>query len=427
MNVHFHTLGCKVNQYETEGMREEFLKRGNTCCEDKPADVIVINSCTVTSESDRKTRQLGRKLKRENPSALILLTGCMVQAFPEKAEKLDFADVVIGNTDNARVADLAEQAVIERKKIFSVNKHELNEAYNTLHIDDFDERTRAYMKIEDGCDRFCSYCIIPYARGHVRSRSIESIKLEAQSLAANGFKEVVLVGINLSAYGSDCGLNLCDAVDAVCSADGIKRVRLGSIEPDHITDEMLIRFKAQEKFCPHFHLSLQSGCDATLKRMNRRYDSEFYMDLVTRIRRIFNDAAVTTDIMVGFPGESEEEFNESLNFVKKVGFSRVHIFCYSKREGTVAAALNNQIPHSKKQERSHLMAQAADVSEQEFLKSYLGSTMPVLFESSEEGFAEGYTANYIRVKVKSDNPHTGEIINVKISEAENDYCIGAFK
>lgn len=422
MNILFHTLGCKVNQYETQAMREGFLKLGHTCFEHQAADVIVINSCTVTAESDRKTRQLVRRLRRENPNAVIVLTGCMVQAFPEDAKKLNEADVIIGNRDVSKVISAVED--YNNNKIFEVTEHEKGALYNTIGISAFNERTRAFMKIQDGCDRFCSYCIIPKARGRVRSRALDDIKAEAKRLAENGYCEIVLVGINLSAYGFGEDFDLCDAVDAVCAVEGIKRVRLGSLEPDHITDQMLNRFKSQKKFCPQFHLSLQSGCDETLKRMNRHYDTAFYEDLVTRIRNIFPSASITTDIMVGFAGETEEEFQKSLQFARKISFARAHIFAYSRRSGTVAAALKSQISNSEKSKRAKLMAQITSHTEHEFLQSQCGNTYPVLFETAENGFAEGYTPNYSRVLVKTDSSLTGQILNVCLKEVKNDYCLG---
>lgn len=422
MNIIFHTLGCKVNQYETQAMREEFIKRGHTCFEDVTADVIIINSCTVTAESDRKTRQLVRRQRRENADAVIVLTGCMVQASPEDAKKLIDADIIIGNRDVSAVISAVED--FKSDKLFTVTAHEKGDLYNTIGISEFNERTRAFMKIEDGCDRFCSYCIIPKARGRVRSRALEDIKNEAVRLAANGYCEIVLVGINLSAYGFGEDFDLCDAVDAVCAVEGIQRVRLGSLEPDHITDEMLSHFKSQEKFCPQFHLSLQSGCDETLKRMNRHYNSAFYEDLVNRIRAIFPTASITTDIMVGFAGETEEEFQKSLQFARKIGFARSHIFAYSRRSGTVAAALKNQVTNAEKSRRAQLMAEVTSKTEQEFLLKQCGKTFPVLFETAENGFAEGYTPNYSRVLVKTDASLTGQILNVRLKEVKDDYCLG---
>lgn len=424
MNIHFHTLGCKVNQYETEVMRESLLNRGHTNFETLPADAVIINSCTVTAESDRKTRQLIRKMRKQNPLAVILLTGCMAQAFPEDTRLIDELDIVVGNRDVLKVIETLQKKNLNKTTLFNVEKHERGDLYNTPGISDFSERTRAFMKIEDGCDRYCSYCIIPTARGHVRSRKTEDIKAEAVRLAQKGFLEVVLVGINLSAYGLGENYNLCDAVEQVCSVEGIKRVRLGSLEPDHITDEMLSRFKSQPKFCPQFHLSLQSGCDETLKRMNRHYDSAFYENLVNRIRNMFPDASITTDIMVGFVGETDEEFSKSIAFAKKIGFARAHIFPYSVRKGTVAANLKPQITNNVKSERAHIMSKVTSCSELDFLNKQCGRVFPVLFESTQNGFSVGYTPNYSRVLVKSTDSLEGKILNIYIEKAESDYCIG---
>ena len=422
MNILFQTLGCKVNQYETEAMREALETLGHTCDKCLPVDTVLINSCSVTAESDRKTRQLVRRMRREYPNAVIVLTGCMVQAFPEEAKNLTEADIIIGNKDVKKVIEAIKS--YDSNRIFSVEKHQNGDAYNTIGLSSFNERTRAFMKIEDGCDRFCTYCIIPFARGRVRSRSVDDIKAEAQRLANNGFCEIVLVGINLTSYGKDENFNICDAVEAVCEVDGIKRVRLGSLEPDHITDEMLARFKAQPKFCPQFHLSLQSGCDTTLKRMNRHYDTAFYEDLVNRIRNIFDNAAITTDIMVGFAGETQDEFNQNLEFAKKIGFARAHIFAYSRRSGTVAAGLKSQVNNTEKQKRTHSMAEVTKQTEKEFLNTQIGNVYPVLFETQQNDCAEGYTPNYTRVIVKTDKTLTGEIKDVLIKSTQNDYCIG---
>lgn len=428
MNVAFYTLGCKVNQYETEALRECFAARGHTPVPDTaPFDAVVINSCTVTAESDRKTRQTVRRFRKENPGAVILLTGCMVQAFPEKAKALCEADIVAGNTDPARLTELAERFLRDGERIFEVSAHTRNERFNTPVIETFAERTRAYIKIEDGCDRFCTYCIIPTARGFVRSKPLDRLKKEAESLSLAGFSELVLVGINLSSYGKGEDMNLCDAVDAVCSVDGIRRVRLGSLEPDHISDRMLNRLAAQEKFCPQFHLSLQSGCDETLKRMNRRYDTAFYADLVNRIRTAFPEAAVTTDIMVGFAGETEEEFEKSLAFVREIGFAKAHIFAYSRRSGTVACNLPGQLSAAQKAERSRRMTEAAAAGEQAFYRRLIGKTVLVLFEAAQNGYAEGYTANYCRVRVLSDRPLSGLLAPVTVTEVQGDCCIGVLQ
>lgn len=425
MRIAFYTLGCKVNQYETEAMREAFIGEGHEAAADgEPFDAAVINSCTVTAESDRKTRQLLRRVRRENTTAIIVLTGCMAQAFSKESAALEDADIIAGNTDIEKIVRLVEKFALDGEKIIEVAPHTKKERFNTPSINNFAERTRAYMKIQDGCDRYCSYCIIPTARGAVRSKPIEEIATEAENLSRSGFSEIVLVGINLSSYGREFGLNLCDAVEAICGVEGIKRVRLGSLEPDHISDEMLSRFKNQDKFCPQFHLSLQSGCDRTLKRMNRHYDTAFYTDLAVRIRKMFPDASITTDIMVGFAGETEEEFQESLNYLKSIGFAKSHVFAYSRRKGTVAYGLPDQISRVEKTRRSRLMLAAAAECEAQFLKKQIGSTVPVLFETAADSIAKGYTPNYTPVHVLTDNPHTGEILNVKLISAEKDYCTG---
>lgn len=425
MNIAFYTLGCKVNQYETEVMREAFEKNGHTVVSSSmPFDVIIINSCTVTAESDRKTRQAVHRFKKQQPNSVVVLTGCMAQAFSEDAKSLIDADIVIGNTDVSKIYE--KVCEYNQNRIFEVIPHPRDEHFNTTSIENFAERTRAYMKIQDGCDRFCTYCIIPTARGWLRSKPIDEIKKEAESLAKNGYIEAVLVGINLTSYGKETGgeLNICDAVEAVNEVEDIKRIRLGSLEPDHITDEMLARLKAVPKFCPQFHLSLQSGCDATLRRMNRHYDTAFYRDLVNRIRVSFPDAAITTDIMVGFAGEDENEFKQNIAFAKEIGFAKAHVFAYSRREGTMAYNMPNQVTRAEKSRRSRLMIKATAQTEVEFIKSYIGKTVEVLFEAQENDYAVGYTKNYLYVKVKSDNPHTGELLKVKITDSEKDFAIG---
>ena len=424
MKIAFYTLGCKVNQYETQSLREKFINKGHCVVSDRDDfDCIVINSCTVTAESDRKCRQQLNRFRREHSNAVIVLTGCMVQALGDNAD-FEAADIIAGNTNTGEIVDLAENFFENKKKIKKIPPHTREERFNTPGITEFAERTRAFMKIEDGCERYCTYCIIPYARGFVRSKPLSEIKAEAESLAKNGYKEIVLVGINLSAYGKDESINLCDAVDVVCEVKDIERVRLGSLEPDHISDEMLTRFKKQDKFCPQFHLSLQSGCDATLKRMNRHYDSAFYYDLVERIRKIFPDSAISNDIMVGFPGETNEEFLQSLEFLKKVGFAKTHVFAYSRRKGTVADKMPDQITKAVKSERSHKMIAAANHSENRFLSSLVGKTVSVLFETLENGKNFGYTKNYARVSTESDVFLGGTVRKVKITAVNGDVCEG---
>ncbi len=423
MKVLYITLGCKVNQYETESIRETLQKEGfSTVQKEESPDILILNSCTVTAESDRKARKTIRHYKKLYPDIITLLLGCMPSAFPKKAEETE-ADIIFGNTDHSLIPSLLKEFLKNRKRIIKIEPHETGEEYKTPSICSFSERTRAYMKIEDGCNRFCSYCAIPYARGRVRSRALEDIKKEACALSKAGYKEIVLVGINLSAFGNGTDYNLCDAVELIAKEEGIKRIRLGSLEPDHITDEMLLRLKAVDKFCPQFHLSLQSGANETLKRMNRHYTAEFYKDLTDRIKKIFPDSAITTDIMVGFHGETEEEFNESLNFMKSVGFARCHVFSYSEREGTNALKLKGRVLNSEKQRRAGIMISEAEKSLNEFLKGMLNKTEDLLLESYKDGFFEGYTANYTRVFAKG-NGILGEIVPVKLEKINGDIIEG---
>lgn len=425
MTIAFYTLGCKVNQYETQSLREKFTENGHmVVSHTQKFDCIVINSCTVTAESDRKTRQQLNKFRRENPDAVIILTGCMVQALGEKCGEITGADIIVGNTDIGNIVPLAEDFLLTKKQTVKVHPHQRDELFNTPTISQFAERTRAYMKIEDGCERYCTYCIIPYARGFIRSKPLSVIKAEAENLAKNGYLEIVLVGINLSAYGKGENINLCDAVETVCAVGGIKRVRLGSLEPDHISDEMLSRFQKCEKFCPQFHLSLQSGCDRVLKRMNRHYDTAFYEDLVTRIRAIFPDAAISTDIMVGFPGETEQNFEESVAFLKKIGFAKTHVFAYSRRANTPADRMPEQIPNAVKTDRSRKMISAATDCERKFLSSLIGKTESVLFENHDQDYSYGYTKNYARVRVECDPSLDGKIKQVTIISSQDEICDG---
>lgn len=425
MKIAFYTLGCKVNQYETQSIAECFVKRGHVLVSaDEIPDVFIINSCTVTAESDRKTRQMIRKYRASFPSAVLVLCGCMPQAFPADADALSEADIVVGNTEPERIPELVDLFLSDGERRVEINPHRQKEKFNTPPVSVFEGRTRAFMKIEDGCDRFCTYCIIPTARGFIRSKGIQEIKTEAENLAKNGYKEIVLVGINLSSFGKDTGETLDGAVSAVCDVEGIERVRLGSLEPDLMSDELLESLAREKKFCPQFHLSLQSGCDKTLKRMNRRYDSAFYYDLVTRIRKIFKNASITTDIMVGFAGETEEEFSESIEFVKKVGFALSHVFAYSRRAGTVAAGLPNQITNAEKFLRSRKMIEETKKSQSEFYLSQVGKTAKVLFETVEGGEYLGYTENYTPVKLKSDKNLCGKTVTVKIIFNNEEFCVG---
>jgi len=426
MRVAFHTLGCKVNQYETQAMRRILEKAGyettEFSAEDAACDALVINSCTVTGESDRKLRQLLRRFRRLlPPDAALVLTGCMPQAYPEQAASSE-ADIVLGNATRRELLPQLEAYFACRQRIVSVPPH--TATYESLEIDAFQGRTRAFIKIQDGCNRFCSYCIIPYARGRVRSRAPEDIRAELERLVKNGYKEVVLVGINLTAYGQDCGLTIADAVDAACAVEGLERVRLGSLEPDFITDETIARLKVQPKLCPQFHLALQSGCDATLKRMNRHYTTAEYADLCRRLREHFPHCALTTDVMVGFPGETEEEFEDSCRFVESIGFSRVHVFAYSRRPGTVADRLPGQASNAKKSERSKKMIALCRDAAHSYAIDYVGKTVEVLLETPyPDGTVDGHTDTYLTVLTKTDKC-SGSVIHVHIKDCKGDVLYG---
>ncbi len=423
MKAAFYTLGCKVNQYESQAMAQSLESRGFIITDHSDdADVYIINSCTVTAESDRKTRQAVRRFKKLHPDSIVVLTGCMPQAFPEISGKLDEADIVIGNKSNRFLFDYINQFVNNRGRIVAVDEHKTGDAFTGDCISSFRERTRASVKIEDGCNRFCSYCIIPYARGRVRSKPIEELKNEIASLEKNGFSEIVLVGINLSAYGMGYDYNIVDAVRLAASFEGIKRVRLGSLEPDHITDEIISGLANIPEFCPQFHISLQSGCDNTLKRMNRHYNSAEYFELCQKLRNAFEDTTITTDIMVGFPGETEEDFVDSLEFAKKVGFEKVHVFPYSVRPGTPAAKMTYQVEKSEKERRASIMSKTCDEIRNDFLHEQIGKILEVLIEEYHDGFAQGYTANYTPVKIACENIHG--IVKAEIIGVDGDFCLG---
>lgn len=426
MVVAFHTSGCKVNQYETQAMRRQLELAGYETVEFIPeethADVLVINSCTVTGESDRKLRQFLRRCRRDLPEAVIVLCGCMSQAYPETAFALPEVDIVLGNAVRSDLLPKLEEYFISKQRICCVPEH--SSTYEPLEINTFQGRTRAFVKIQDGCNRFCSYCIIPYARGRVRSRRPEDITAELTRLAANGYKEIVLVGINLTAYGQDCNLTIADAVDAACAVDGIERVRLGSLEPDFITDEIIARLKAQPKLCPQFHLALQSGCDATLKRMNRHYTTEEYADLCVRLRHFFPDCAITTDVMVGFPGETEEEFENTCRFVETINFAQAHVFAYSRRAGTRADRFLDQIDNAEKRRRSKQMQTICNKSASSYAANYIGKTVSVLLETPyPDGVMDGHTDTYLTVMVKT-NQSEGTLLPVKITSCKGSILYG---
>lgn len=423
MKVSAITLGCKVNQYETQAMLALMERAGFSLC-DGPADVVVINSCTVTAQSDHKVRQALHRARRENPDAVLVLTGCMPQAFPDRAAALENADIVLGNANRASLPEHVRSYLSTHQRIVDIQPH--GGAFEPMQVTDFHEHTRAFVKIEDGCNRFCSYCIIPYARGRVRSKPLEDLKAELAALGAHGYREAVLTGINLSAYGQELGLSLCDAVEAACAVPGIARVRLGSLEPELLGEAVVQRLARQEKLCPQFHLALQSGCDATLQRMNRHYDTAEYRAIAAHLRAFFPNAALTTDLMAGFPGETEAEFSQSLAFVEEMDFAKVHVFAYSRRPGTRAAAFPGQVPNAVKTHRSAAVIAAAARTRRAFLEAQLGRTEEVLFEQQKQpGVWVGYTRNYTPVSCASGEPLAGRLLQVRLAGLAGDGCQGA--
>lgn len=424
MKAAFYTLGCKVNQTETEYMAELLSKAGfEIVPPNENADFYIVNSCTVTATADQKTRQNVRRFKRRHPNSAVILTGCMPQAFPEQAKELLEADIVLGNKNNGDILSLINAYNASKNRILSIKNHESGDGFGDCSISKFNERVRAFVKIEDGCDRFCSYCIIPMSRGRVRSKSLEDLKKEIDTLAENGIKEIVLVGINLSAYGKGEDFNIVDAVKICADHESIMRVRLGSLEPDHITNEIIEALSKINKFCPQFHISLQSGCNKTLKNMNRHYTAEEYKALCDKLRSTFEDASLTTDVMVGFNEESEENFTESLEFVKLIGFEKVHVFPYSQREGTNASKKGDSVPKQEKERRADIMIEETEKIRKAYFESLIGKTVCVLFENEIfKGYFQGYTRNYIPVRLKFNENIVGKELNVIITETDDEYC-----
>ena len=427
MKVGFLTLGCKVNQYETNGMIQRFKECGYDIVEfEEKADIYVINTCTVTNMSDRKSRQFLRQAKKNNPDSVVVAVCCYVQVSKEELEQIPEIDLTLGTNDKVEIVNHVENFIKEKtKKELAENIiYEANfEDFGTVT---YTEKTRAVIKVQDGCDRFCSYCIIPFARGKIRSRKPENVIDEIKEIAKNGIKEVVITGIHVASYGRDfeSDYRLIDLLEEINKIDGIERIRLGSIEPLLITEEFMNRFIKLEKVCHHFHLSLQSGSTDTLKRMNRRYTAEEFEEIVNRIRKYYQDAILTTDIIVGFPDESEKEFEDTYEYLKRINFYKMHVFKYSPRKGTKAAEMKNQIPGDIKEIRSKRLLELSDENEIRYLDSYIGKEVEVLFEEFDGEFYKGHTANYIMVLAKSDNDLTNKIVNVKINSRNELSLVG---
>lgn len=438
-NIQFITLGCKVNQYETNAMAQKFIEKNYNVIEEnnkeKNPDICIINTCTVTNMSDRKSRQMLRRVKEKNPETVVVAVGCYAQVAKKELEEIPEIDLVLGNNEKVDIVKYVEEYVDE-----NIKNEEIDDVMQSKEFSDFgsitySEKTRAVIKIQDGCDRFCSYCIIPYARGRVRSRKPESIISEVKKIAENGIKEVVITGIHIASYGKDFSFSkdsklenyrLINLLEEINKVDGIERIRLGSIEPLLITEEFVERLIKLNKICHHFHLSLQSGCDETLKRMNRRYTTEQFKEIVKILRNAYDDVNLTTDIIVGFPGETEEEFNKTYEFLKEIKFYKMHIFKYSPRKGTKAAVMPNQIPGNIKEERSKKLIELSDKNEFEYNSKYLGKEVEVLFEEEKTGEYKGHTQNYIMVYCKSQEKLDNQIKKVKCKEVQNEHIVAEY-
>jgi len=423
----FYTLGCKVNQYESAALAGAFAAAGfDIAPHTGPADTYIVNSCTVTATGDKKSLQALRRFRRQNPQAIIALCGCLPQAFPEKATATCDADIVLGTKNRASVLE-AVQAMLagKRDRLVDIPPHAEGEKFERLAAPHPTERTRAFLKIQDGCERDCAYCIIPKARGPLRSRSLPDLTAELEGLIAAGYKEVVLSGVNLGCYGHDLAISLSDAIDAACRLPGLTRLRLGSLEPDLLDEATITRWAAHNnKLCDQFHLPLQSGCDHTLARMRRRYTTSDYRRVVGLLRDAFPGCAITTDIMTGFPGESDQEHGATLAFIKEMRFARSHIFCYSPRPGTLAAELPEQIPSQLASQRAGEITALTTASREEFLCSRIGKTYPVLFETIGEGLAHGHTPCYTPVRVSAHGDISNQILSVRVTALEGDGCAG---
>lgn len=413
-----HNLGCKVNAYETEAMQELLEDSGYEIVPfHEKADIYIINTCTVTNMADRKSRQMLHRARKMNPDAIVAACGCYVQEKPE--EVADCVDIVIGNNRKKEIVHILEEYEKGREGIRKdlVDIGHTRE-YEDLHLSRTAEHTRAYIKVQDGCNQFCSYCIIPYARGRVRSRSMESVRGEVETLARNGYQEVVLTGIHLSSYGIDTGTDLLSLIRTVHEVAGIKRIRLGSLEPRIITEEFAEAIAGLPKMCPHFHLSLQSGCTETLKRMNRRYTAEEYYEKCELLRKYFRNPALTTDVIVGFPGETEEEFKASRDFIDKVDFYETHVFKYSRREGTKAAAMPDQVPEEEKTRRSNILLDLSRKKQAAYEQRLLGTTQEVLIEEeirrNGEIYQVGHTREYVKIGIRTEEKLANRLVQIEI-------------
>lgn len=418
--VAFCSLGCKVNQYETNAMAQKFIENGYEVVEfDEFADVYIVNTCTVTNVADRKSRQMLRRAKEINNKSILVACGCYAQVAKEELKKIEEIDLIIGNNEKKDIISIIENHIGENGTEEQVSDVMYKCEYVELGSTTYTEKTRAVIKVQDGCDRFCSYCLIPFARGHIRSRKIENVIDEVKKIVDEGIKEIIITGIHVASYGRDFkdGTSLIDLLEKINKIENLHRIRLSSIEPVIITDEFVQRLSKLDKICDHFHLSLQSGCTETLKRMNRRYTADEFEQATKRLRAKFPNASLTTDVIVGFPGETENEFNETFEFLKNIKFYQMHVFKYSPRKGTKAAVMPNQIDGKVKEERSKKLIELSHENELYYNTSNIGKDVEVLFEERDGEYIKGHTTNYIVVKYKTDNDDfINQIISVKVKK-----------
>lgn len=425
--VAFYTLGCKVNQYETNAMSQELIKHGYEIVDfNEVSDIYIINTCTVTNMSDKKSRQIIRRTKELNPDAVVVATGCYAQVGKEKLKEIEQIDLILGVNEKNEMITYVEEYMETHNKKKVVTDVMMQKEFKDFGMITYTDKTRAVIKIQDGCDRFCSYCIIPYARGRVRSRKLESIIDEVKAICEKGIKEVVITGIHIASYGKDLkeDITLIYLLEELNKIEGIGRIRLGSLEPMILTVEAVERLSKLEHLCRHFHLSLQSGCDETLKRMNRKYTTEEFRDVVKRLRKAFPEVILTTDIIVGFPGETDKEFEETYEFLKDINFYKMHVFPYSPREGTKAAVMPNQIEKRIKEQRSKRLIGLSDQNEINQNKNYIGKEVEVLFEERHEGYMKGHTENYIMVKVETEEEWENKLKTVEIVKQDGPELVG---
>ncbi len=428
MKVAFYTLGCKVNQYETNGMIQAFLEKGYEIVDfTEKSDIYIINTCTVTSISDKKSRQMIRRTKQLNPEAIVVAVGCYAQVAKDKLEEIKDIDLILGISEKTEIIKYVEEEIKERNPKTYISDVMHQKQFVDFGSVNYTDKNRVAIKVQDGCNQFCTYCIIPYARGRIRSRKIENVKKEVEDLAQKGIKEIVITGIHVASYGKDLeeNIGLIDLLEEINKRDGIERIRLSSLEPTLITEEFVKRLSKLAKICDHFHLSLQSGCNETLKRMNRHYTTEDFKEATELLRKTYPNVALTTDIIVGFPGETEEEFNITYEFLKEINFYKMHVFKYSPRHGTKAEKMPNQIDGNIKEERSKKLIELSDKNEINQNKRYINKNLDVLIEEFEEGYYKGHTTNYIMVKIQENtNNLQNKIVTVKIIDNEGIDLIG---